>query len=71
MYTNIFPFVERILPEYRTHDVVLSKSMAWPMKLRFCVFNKVFLVNHRHDIFNCSYKWLYFSDSYRCIGRKP
>ena len=33
MYTNIFSFVERILPEYRTHDVVLSKSMAWPMKL--------------------------------------
>ena len=37
-------------------DVGLSNSVVWPMKLR-CVFNKVFLVNHWHDILNCSYKW--------------
>ena len=27
--------------------VWLSNSTAWPMKLTCCVFNKVFLVNHR------------------------
>ena len=47
-----------MLPEYQTCDVGLSNSMAWPMKLRCCVFNKVFLVNHWHDILNCSCKWL-------------
>ena len=52
MYTNIFLFGERILPECCTRDVVLSN-----MKLR-SVFNKVFQVNHWHDILNCSYKWL-------------
>ena len=61
MYTNIFSF--------HTHDVGLSNSVAQPMKLR-CVFNKVFLVNHWHDILNCSYKWLCFNNCYRCIGRK-
>ena len=40
-----------------------------PIKLR-CVLNKVFLVNHWHDILNCSYKWLCLSNSYRCIGCK-
>ena len=39
---NIFSFGERILLEYYTRDVVLSNSMARPMKLR-CVFSKVFL----------------------------
>ena len=53
MYTNIFLFDERILPECHTHDVGLSNSMAPPMKLR-CVFNKVFLVNHWCDILNGS-----------------
>ena len=38
------------------------------MKLRWCVFNKVFLVNHWHDILNCSCKSVCFSKSYRCIG---
>ena len=67
---NIFSFGEQILPEYHTHDVGLSNRMAWPMKLRCCVFNKVFLVNHWRDILNCSYKWLCFSKSSTCIGRK-
>ena len=49
----------------------LSNSMSQPMKLRCCVFNKVFLVNHRCDILNCSCKCLCFSNSYRCIGPKP
>ena len=31
--------------------VGLSNGMARPMKLRCCVFNKVFLVNHWRDIF--------------------
>ena len=60
MYTNIFSFGERILPEYQTR---LSKSKARPMKLGCCVFNKVFLENHSHDILNCSYKMLCFSNS--------
>ena len=62
-----FSFGERILQEYHTHDIGLS-NMARPMKLRCCVFNKVFLVNHWCDILNCSYKWLSFSNSYKCIG---
>ena len=71
VHTNIFSFGDRILPEYRTCDVVLSKSRstARPMELR-CVFNKVFLVNHLRAILNCSYKWLCFINSDRCIGRK-
>ena len=48
----IYSFGERILPECHTRDVGLSNSM----KLRCGVFNKVFLVNHWHDILNCSYK---------------
>ena len=48
-----FSFCERILPEYHTRDVGLSNSMARPMKLRCCVFNKVFLVNHWRDTLNC------------------
>ena len=36
---NIF-FGKRIFPECRTHDVVLSKGMVRPMKLR-CIFNKI------------------------------
>ena len=43
MYTNIFLFGERILPEYHTCRIGLSTH--------------VFLVNHWHDILNCSYKW--------------
>ena len=34
MYTNIFLLGERILLDFDTHDVGLSNSMAWPMKLR-------------------------------------
>ena len=71
MYTNIFSFGEQIFPEYNTHDEGLSNSVARPMKIRCCVFNKVFLVNNWRDILNCSYIWLYFSNSYRCIGPKP
>ena len=55
----------------RTHDIGLSNSMVQHMKLRCSVFNKVFLVNHWHDIHNCSCKWLCFSNSHRCIGLKP
>ena len=46
MYTKIISFGERILVDFDTHDVGLSNSMTRPMKLRGCVFNKVFLVNH-------------------------
>ena len=65
---NIYSFGERTLPEYHTRAIVLSNSMAWPAKLN--VFNKVSLVKHWHDIFNCSYEWLCLSNSCRCIGRK-
>ena len=34
---NIFSFDKRILPEYHIRDVVLSSSMARPMKLRYTV----------------------------------
>ena len=71
MCANIFLFDEQMLPEYDTRDVGLSTSMALSMKLRCCVFNKVFLVNHRRDILNCRCKWLCLSNSYRCIGPKP
>ena len=71
MYTNIFSFGERLLPEYRTGDVVLSNSMLRPRKLICCVFNKYLLLIHWRDILNFSYKWLCFSNSYMCIGRKP
>ena len=54
-------FGERILLDFDTRDVGLSNSMVRPMKLK-CVFNKVFLVNHWHDILNCSCKWLCFSN---------
>ena len=67
MYTNIFSFGERILPEYHTRDIGLANSIARPMELR-CVFNKVFLVSYWLHILNCSYKWLCFNNSYRCIG---
>ena len=54
-------FGKQILPDH-TLDIALSNSMAQgatqTTKLR-CVFNKVFLVNHCHDILNCSYKWLF------------
>ena len=50
MYTKIISFGERILVDFDTHDVELSNSMTRPMKLRGCVFNKVFLVNHWRDI---------------------
>ena len=41
-YIQIY-FHLRILPEYHTRELGLS---ARPTKLRCCVFNKVFLVNH-------------------------
>ena len=53
VYEYIFSFGERILLEYRTHDDVLSNSMVQPMTLRCCVFNKVYLVNHWHNILKC------------------
>ena len=65
---NIFPYGQLILPEYRTHDVLLSNNMARPMKSRCYEFNKVFLVNHWSDILNCSLKWACFSNS--CYRRK-
>ena len=71
MNANIFSFGERIWLDYDTRDIGLSNSMARPMQLRCCMFNKVFLVNHWRDIFNCSYKQLCFSNFYRCIGPKP
>ena len=64
MYTNIFSFGERILPEYNTRDVRFSNSIAQPIKLR-CAFNKAFLVNHWRDMFNFSCKWLCSSNSYK------
>ena len=71
MCANVFSIGERISPEYRIRDVVLSVYlMARPMELRCCVFNKVYLGNHWRDILNCSYKWLCVSNSYRCIVRK-
>ena len=71
VYTNIFSFGERILPDYGTHDVMLFNSLARPMKLR-CAFNKDFVVNQWRVILNnCSYKWFCFSNSYRCICQKP
>ena len=46
--------------DFDTRDVELSKNMAWPLNLRCCVFNKVFLVNPWRDILNGSYKLLCF-----------
>ena len=37
-----------------TSDVWLSNSMAQPLKLRCCVFNKVFLENYWQDTVNYS-----------------
>ena len=47
VYEYIFIWRANItrLPDYHTRDLLLSKSMARPIKLR-CVFNKVFLVSH-------------------------
>ena len=61
MCTNIFSFGERILLDFDTRDVGLSNIMARPMKLRYYVFSKVFLVNHWSDNINCSGKLLCFS----------
>ena len=36
--------------------------MARSVKLRCCVFNKFFLVNHRRDIPDCSCKWLCYGE---------
>ena len=66
---NIFSFGAQIWPDYSTRDVGLSNSMEQPMKLRCCMFNRVFLVNHWHDFLDCSCKWLYFINSY--IGPTP
>ena len=63
MRINIFSSCELILLDFDTHDVGLSNSMAWPLKLR-CVFNRVFLVNNWRDILNCSCKWLCFNNSF-------
>ena len=46
MHANIFSFGEQILLYLDTRDIGLFNSTAWPTKLRCCVFNKVFLVNH-------------------------
>ena len=45
VFINIFPFGERMLLVNRTHSVGLAESMVLHMKLKCCVFNKVFLVN--------------------------
>ena len=45
-HTNSIDIGEQILLEYHTPEIGLSNSMAWPIKLRRCVFNKAFLVNH-------------------------
>ena len=46
-----------LVSEYcqHTRDVGLPNGMVRPMKLRCCVFNKVFQINHWRDIFYCSY----------------
>ena len=49
VYASTFSFGKRILPEYHTPDAGLSNSMAQPMNLRCCVFNKVFLVFPRYS----------------------
>ena len=54
MYTNIFPFGERIWVDRDPRGAELSNSTARPMILVCCVFKKVFLVNHGRDILNCS-----------------
>ena len=53
---SIFLFGERILLDFGTLDVGLSNSMTQLMKLRRCMFNNVFSVNHC----NCS-------SQHRCI----
>ena len=70
----MYSFGERILPDYDTRDIGLS-NMVQPMKLRCCVFNKIFLivlvVNQWRDILNFNCKWLCYSKSESCRGPKP
>ena len=68
--TNIFSFGERILLDFDTCDIGLTNNMTQPMELRCCVLSKVFLVNHFHDIINCSCIWLCCSNSW-WLGPKP
>ena len=42
MYINVFLFGERIVLDFDIRAVGLSSSMVRPMKLRRCMFNKVF-----------------------------
>ena len=65
-----FHLVNEYWQTTHTCDIALSNNRARPMKVRCCVFNKVFLVNHSHDILYCSCKWLCFSNSCKCIGPK-
>ena len=60
---SVFDLASEYCQITSTCDVGLSNSMVRPMKLRYCVFNKVFLVKHWHDILDCSCKWLCFSNS--------
>ena len=46
-----FHLGEQILLEYHSCDIVLCNSMTQPIKLRCCVFNKVFLVKENGVIF--------------------
>ena len=53
MYTNIFSFGEQIVLHFDTRDAGLPDSIEQPIKLRYCVFNKVFLANHLSNNLNC------------------
>ena len=60
-----------LLSEYCQTMTLVTYGMVWPMKLKCGMFNKVFLVNHWHDILDFSCKGLCFNNSYKCIGPKP
>ena len=66
MHTNIFSFGKRILPNYDTCDIIKQYGATHGIKM-MCV-QQGFLVNHWHDILNCSCKWLCFNNSYRGIA---
>ena len=53
MFTRCLQIDFHLVSEYSQstgpHEVGLSNSIVRPMKLRCCMFNKVFLVKHWHD----------------------
>ena len=55
-----FNLVSEFCSDFDTRDIELSNSMVRPMKLRCCVFNKVYIVNHWRDILSYNCKWLCF-----------